>query len=150
MKHCAYVMVIGEMFSYDNDNHPEVRVTESGLEVSNFVVKKTNYDRETGEPREYEGKVSRNQHRCVAWADHAQAAAAIPCGSTVLVTGIPQPRKNEKTGEWREEINVRTVMMLEAGTGVLPERNSQPAGSDRVEFPDVSNLINLDENEDYV
>jgi len=138
MKHFSAVTVVGELFFYDDVDRPIVRITQTGVEYCNFEVRVNRYDRD-GEPT---GKQSR--HRCTAWAAHAQKAAAFRCGDTVMVGGELTRSQNPKTEEWRDEIKASSVVLVD------PDGADRSAPAEPVKFPDVSEIVNLDVEDDYI
>lgn len=155
MKHCASIMVIGILSAWDDVDRPVVKVTERGLEFCNFEVRRQLYDRDENPYCREDGSPSMAHHRCTAWAKHAREAAAIPCGSTVCVAGEPTRSKNQKTGEWRDEIKATAIILLAPPEDIQsapPKQSARPAEGQagQVEFPNVSDIINLDDEDQYV
>jgi len=140
MKHFSQVIVCGELHSYDDADHPQVRYMDNGDAVCNFNVLETQYDFHTGEPKQKDGKVSKKWHKCTAWREQAELAGRLSCGSTVIAVGKLTSRYDEKNSVWRDEIGGVKVFPVEGDT-VSPAQNT---------MPNVSEIINLDEETDYI
>lgn len=143
MKHHAAIMVTGILHAYDSDDYPMKRITEGTggrepIDYCNFEVRVDLYEWD-GKPKfRDDGQRSRAHHRCTAWAKDAIVASQVLIGSTVTVIGEPISRKNPKTGEWRDEIKARGIMVHEGPVSVGEAREEGMA-----KFPDVSVIIDL-------
>ena len=144
MRHFNQIIIRGELHSHDDENHPLVRYMDgNGDAVCNFNVLQTNYDWKTGEPKTNDdGKVSKKWHRCTAWRDDAELVGRLACGESITVVGKVVTRYNEQKKEYRDEVTVSRVFPAVETVSGFPNTPAQ--------FPDTSEIINLDDDESYV
>jgi single-strand DNA-binding protein len=152
------VILVGNLGS-----DPEVRYTTAGLAIAKLRMATTRkvWKRDAGAGDNTE---ETEWHRVVAFDKLAEIMGKyLTKGSKVYIEGRIQTRNwedQEGNKRWMTEIVANEMVMLDSrrdsagfpsGNEALGSSSADDKGSgDKVEFPDVSDIINLDEEEDYI
>jgi single-strand DNA-binding protein len=143
-------------------NDPEVRYTTAGLAIAKLRMATTRKVRRR-EAGSSDGGEETEWHRIVAFDKLAEIMGKyLTKGSKVYIEGRIQTRNwedQEGNQRYTTEIIANEMVMLDSrrdsarfpsgGAAQAPAAQEQKTG-DNVEFPDVSEIINLDDEEDYI
>jgi len=155
------VILVGNLGS-----DPETRYTTSGLAISKIRMATTRKVRRR-EASAGDSNEETEWHRVVAFDKLAEIMGKyLTKGSKVYIEGRIQTRNwedQEGNKRWMTEIVAHDMVMLDSRrdggrySGGDPQSQEAPqaqqrsgGGGDKVEFPDVSEIINLDDEEDYI